>query len=186
MYGNAAKCQDQLDSDAQFLLECNKQHDNRTLASKQYVDWAWNYFYKNEFDSAIMRFNQAWLLDSLNADVYWGFGNIEGMRGNFDSSLKYLESSLKLNPNNAKVWESASSSYGQQFYSTKDKVLLNKSIDYLKKSVELDPTSARTYGQLAAAYSYFYQKDSARKYLDITDKIDPSAINPEVRKLLTE
>lgn len=23
-----------------------------------------------------MRFNQAWLLDSLNADVYWGFGNL--------------------------------------------------------------------------------------------------------------
>jgi hypothetical protein len=28
------------------------------------------------------------------------------------------------------------------------------------------------------------QKDSARKYLKITEKLDPTAINPEVKKML--
>lgn len=123
-------------------------------------------------------------MDSMNADVYWGFGNIVGMKGEFDESLTFLEKSLTLNPNNARVWEFASTSYGQQFFNTKNKVLLKKSIEYLKRSVDIDPTSARTFGQLAAAYSYFYQKDNAKKYLKIADNIDPTTINPEVRELL--
>lgn len=184
MYSNASKCQEQLNSDLYFLSECDKQFESRKAASTKHVEWAWSYFYKNEFDSAMLRFNQAWLLDSLNADVYWGFGNITGIKGHYDESLMFHKKSLKINPENAKVWAAASTNYGQQFFNSKDKDLLNKSIEYLKKSVELDSTSASTFGQLAAAYSYFYQKDSARKYLKIADRIDPRAVNPEVRKLL--
>jgi len=29
------------------------------------------------------------------------------------------------------------------------------------------------------------QKDSARKYMSITDRLDKNAVNPEVRKLIT-
>ena len=64
--------------------------------------------------------------------------------------------------------------------------MLNKAIDNLKQSVSLDPTNALAYGQLTACYSYFNQKDSARKYLEITDRIDPNAIHPEVRELLND
>jgi len=39
---------------------------------------------------------------------------------------------------------------------------------------------------LTVAYSYFNQKDSARKYLEITDRLDPKAVNPEVREMLKE
>jgi len=98
--------------------------------------------------------------------------------------LVYLEKSIKLNPNNSKVWECASTSLGQLFFQTKDKKLLDKSIDYLKQSLSPDPMNARALGQLTVAYSYFIQKDSACKYLELTDKIDSKMINPEVRKIL--
>jgi tetratricopeptide (TPR) repeat protein len=185
MYGHIKKCTKQLDSDNRFLRACDKQFKDRQEGAKFYVDRGWGYFYRNHFDTAMMRFNQAWLLDSLNADIYWGFGNIIGMRDKkFKESLVYFEKSLKLNPDNPRVWESASTSYGQLFFETKDIDLLNKSIEYLKTSIELDPNNARTYGQLTSAYSYFTQKDSARKYLQITDKLDTKAVNPEVREIL--
>lgn len=140
----------------------------------------------NDFETAMKRFNQAWLLDSLNANIYWGYGNILGLRDKkFKKSLAYLEKSLKMNPDNPRVWESAANTYGQLFYETKDVDLLNKTIDYLKISSRVEPNNARVYGQLTASYSYFMQKDSARKYLQITDKLDPSAVNPEVRALLS-
>ena len=82
------------------------------------------------------------------------------------------------------MWESAATSYGQLFFESKDINLLNTSIEYLKTSIKLDPSNAR--GQLTASYSYFMQKDSAKKYLRITDKLDPSAVNPEVRKILSK
>lgn len=186
MYGHVAKCQEQLDSDKEFLDACDKDFQSRQEAAKYYIERGWDYFYKNEFDTATMRFNQSWLLDSLNADIYWGYGNILGLRDRkFKESLTYLEKSLGMNSDNARVWESASTSYGQLFFETKDIELLNKSIDYLKTSIKLAPDNARAYGQLTAAYSYFMQKDSARKYLAITDQLDPTAVKPEVRKLLS-
>lgn len=186
MYGAVKKCQRQLEIDKEFLASCDKQFENRQEAARYYVDRGWHYFYKNEFDTAMMRFNQSWLLDSLNADIYWGYGNVLGLRDRkFKESLTYFAKSLAMNSNNARVWESASTSYGQLFFETKDIEFLNRAIDYLKTSIGLEPNNARAYGQLTAAYSYFMQKDSARKYLEITDRLDPSAVNPEVRKILS-
>ena len=187
MYGFIKKCKEQVDSDNDFIKDCDKRFKNRKEASQFHVDQGWKYFYKNQFDTAMMRFNQAWLLDSLNADVYWGYGNIIGLyTRDFQKSLIYLEKSLKMNPTNSKVWESASTSYGQLFFETKNINQLEKSIEYLKTSIKLEPDNARAYGNLTAAYSYFLQKDSARKYLEISDKLDPSVINPEVRKILSQ
>ena len=132
------------------------------------------------------RFTQAWLLDSLNADVYCGFGNILGTKNDFESSIPLLEKSVKLNSNNPKVYQSIASSYGQMFFQTKDIDFLNKTIENLKNVVRLEPKNAGAYGQLTGAYSYFYQKDSANKYLKIADKLDPKAVSPEVRKMLSQ
>lgn len=184
MYGNKTKCKSQIQIDEDFIKECDDLFNNRKAASKFHIDWAWGYFYKNHLDTAIMRFNQAWLLDSLNPDVYWGYGNILGMQKDYKSSINYFEKSIKLNPNNPKVLESSSTSYLHLFFQTKDEKLLNKSIENLKKSLHLDSDNARALGQLTAAYSYFYQKDSALKYLELTDAIEPGMINPEVRKIL--
>lgn len=186
MYGQVKKCNEQLESDKAFLKECDKHFNNRKEAAQFHVDKGWECFYKNDFETAMKRFNQAWLLDSLNPDIYWGYGNILGLRDRkFKESLAYFERSLKMNPDNARVWESAATSYGQLFYETQDVDILNKTIDYLKISSSIEPNNARVYGQLTASYSYFMQKDSARKYLQITDKLDPSAVNPEVRELLS-
>jgi hypothetical protein len=62
---------------------------------------------------------------------------------------------------------------------------LRRAISYLKTAIAMNPNIARTYGNLTGLYIYFLQKDSAIKYLAITDKLDSSAINPEVRAILT-
>jgi tetratricopeptide (TPR) repeat protein len=184
LYGRVQKCQEQIEIDKQFVQECDILFDSRALAVEHHLNEAWGFYYSNEFDNAIKRFNQAWLLDSLNADTYWGFGNILGQRQEFEESANYLEKSIYLNPNNPNVWLSASTSYAQLFYKTKNEDLLNKTIKYLKRSISIDSSNAMAYGQLTSAYSYFIQKDSARKYLEITDRLDPEQINPEVREML--
>jgi tetratricopeptide (TPR) repeat protein len=184
MYGRLQKCEEQLKIDKDFLADCDKFYKDRNEATRHHVDWGWSYFYKNQLDSAMMRFNQAWLLDSTNADIYWGFGNILGMRHQFKESLPFLQRSIEMNSNNPKVYESIATSYGQLFFETKDIKYLNLTIDNLKNSVRLNPNNAAVYGQLTSAYSYFNQKDSARKYLEITDRLDKNAVNPQVRNML--
>ncbi len=186
MFGGQPKCEEQLKDDRKFISECEAQFKNRQIASKYHVDKGWEYFYKTDYETSMKRFNQAWLLDSLNAEVYWGFGNLLGTKHEFRESIPLLEKSIKLNPANPKSYECIATSYGQLFFETKDVALLNKSIDNLKIATQLDPRNASAFGQLTGAYSYFTQKDSARKYLALTDRLDPKAVNPEVRKMLTD
>ena len=184
MYGNAQKCSEQIQADNEFLAASEKQFSNRDLASQHYVTEGWKLFEQRQLDSAIKRFNQAWLLDSTNAKVYWGFASVLGVKRQFRASVPLFKKCLIMNPREANAWEGLSTSYGQIFFQTKDITFLYKSIDALKSCVKLTPQNARVYGQLAGAYSYFVQKDSARKYLAIADRLNPAAVNPEVRKLL--
>jgi len=185
MYGEQARCEEQLNIDKKFIAECDTEFKNRKEAAQYYVGKGWENFHQADYKTSMKRFNQAWLLDSLNADIYWGFGNLLGIQRKFQASQPFLEKSILLNPVNPKVYESIASNYGQLFFETKDVELLNKTIDNLKTSIRLDPESASALGQLTNAYSYFTQKDSARKYLALTDKLDPKAVNPDVRKMLT-
>ncbi|WP_230383828.1 tetratricopeptide repeat protein [Pedobacter endophyticus] len=184
MYGNAPKCEEQIKADEKFFAFIDSKFKDRKTAALSSVQSGWNYFYKNDLETSMKRFNQAWLLDSLNADVYWGFGNLLGRKNQFEASIPYFEKSLKLSPNNPKVHESMATSYGQLFVATKKTTNLNKAIESLKKANSLDKNNARILAQLTTAYFYFNQKDSANKYLNLTDKIDPKAINPELRALL--
>jgi len=183
MYGNVKKCKQQIEDDNQFIALCEKS-TGRKAAAEHMVMRGWQYLRSNHLDTSMMRFNQAWLLDSLNSEIYWGFGDNLGMQRKFKESLPFFERSLKLNPNNPRVWLDASTSYGNVFGQTNDQKYLNAAIDALKNAIKLDPNNPKYYGQLTSAYSYFMQKDSARKYMAITDKLDPNAVNPQVRKMI--
>jgi tetratricopeptide (TPR) repeat protein len=185
-YGRQRKCQEEIEIDNEFLFSCDSSFKDRKEAAKYYVRRAWDYYGESKLDTAMFRFNQAWMLDSTNADVYWGFGTLLGMKKQFKESIPFFEKSIKLNPSNPIVFESISKSYGQMFVQDTNIVHLDKAIDYLKISISMAPNVARTYGHLTGLYIYFLQKDSALKYLAITDKLDSSAVNPEVRQILTQ
>ena len=182
MYGKVKKCASQIQSDNNFIKLCtNNYKGDLKEAAKHFVKRGWQYFYQNKPDTAMMRFNQAWLLDSLNAETYWGFANLTGMQQKYKESLPLFERALTLAPNNAKIWESASNSYGNLYVQTNDRIYLNKSIECLKQANHLEPGKARTNASLASAYTYYTQRDSARKYLKIADDIDKSAVDPAIR-----
>ena len=183
MYGEVKKCEQQIELDNEFILEAEKQFKNRKEASEYYVSKGWEYFYKDDNDKSMKRFNQAWLLDNTNSQIYWGFGNLLGRKKEFEKSIKYLQKSLEIEPNNAKVYECISTSYGQLFLKTNDVKYLNLRINNLNKALKIEPNNGRTLGELASTYSCLMQKDSLIKYIKKTDEIDSKFINPKVREI---
>jgi len=183
MYGEIKKCEQQIESDNKFILESEKHFKNRKKAAEYYVSKGWEYFYKDENDTSMKRFNQAWLLDKTNPQVYWGFGNLLGKQKQFEKSILYLQKSLEIDPNNANVYECISISYSQLFFKTKDTKYMNLTIENLKKAIKIEPKNGRAYGKLASSYAYLMQKDSLQKYIKKTDDIDPKFVNPEVRAI---
>jgi tetratricopeptide (TPR) repeat protein len=185
LFGGVKKCKEQIEDDKQFINTCDKAM-SRKESSEHFIKRGWENVYAKKLDTAVMRFNQAWLLDSLNAAVYWGLADVLGMQGKFKASLSLFDRAVKLDPHNVKILQDASTSYGNVFFETKDIKFLDATVNVLKAAARLEPRNPIIYAQLTAAYSYFTQKDSARKYLKITDQIDPNAVNPEVRKILAK
>jgi len=185
LYGNGKvkQCPEQLKADQEFIA-AEEKITSRKAAAAHMIMRGWQYFYKDQLDTSVMRFNQAWLLDSLNAELYWGLGDVLGKQQKFRESIYFFERSLKLDPSKPKVWADESVSYGNLFMQSHDVKVLDSAINSLKKAIVLNPNNPQYYSQLTSAYSYFMQKDSARKYLEITDKLDPKAINPEARAMI--
>lgn len=76
MYGNIQKCKDQLDSDKEFLELSDKHQPDRATAAIEMLDNSWYYIHQGQYDTAIKRINQAWLLDSTNIAIYTSFAVI--------------------------------------------------------------------------------------------------------------
>lgn len=74
-YGSLPKTADQKDADNQLISTYVKQEGTRSKASAALINLGFNYLYRGEIKTAIYRFNQAWLLDSTNVNIYWGLIN---------------------------------------------------------------------------------------------------------------
>ncbi|MFD1256830.1 tetratricopeptide repeat protein [Mucilaginibacter terrae] len=184
MYGRVKKCTAQIEADSNFLKGEDKHFKSRKAAAIYFAKRGWDFYYQQKPDTSMFRFNQAWMLDSLNAEVYWGFANLTGMKRLYKESLPLFEKAIKLDSINAKIYISAYTSYGNMFDQTKDVKYLDTGILYLKKADRLNPSNASINAFLAGAYSQLLQKDSARKYLKIAEKIDPNAVHPDIRKMV--
>jgi hypothetical protein len=73
-YGNKPKTKDQLAADNQLIEDYIKQEGSRSKASEVLIKIGFNYLYKGDIRTAMYRFNQAWLLDPENENVFWGWG----------------------------------------------------------------------------------------------------------------
>jgi len=78
--------------------------------SKGASDLGWKYYDKGDYDTAIKRFNQAWMFNRNNPEAFWGFGVIMGIRAmeedpekNLNESIQYLEKAGKLLNDNPRL-----------------------------------------------------------------------------------
>ena len=184
MYGHKAKCKMQIEADHDFINYCTKQFKDKKEASDFYVQRAWELIKRQQLDSAMFKLNQAWLLDSINADVYLGFGSILGKQQKFNESIPLLERSIHLNENNPKAWDNLATSYCNLYAQAPNQELLSKAIDGFKKAITLDPMSTHALSQLALSYYYSGAKDSAKHVLMKADSINPLAIKQDVREMI--
>ncbi|OON67670.1 hypothetical protein [Hymenobacter sp. CRA2] len=91
-YGNQPKTRAMRKLDQEFINQSLKQyrHDRRA-ASEGSVTEGWSHFYANDLTTSIKRFNQAWLLDSTNASVYYGFSACLTEQGEAAAAHRYFQ-----------------------------------------------------------------------------------------------
>ncbi len=127
-------------------------------------------------NTAIKRFNQAWLLDSTNATAYWGFGAVTGERREYTTSLNYFQMARKLDPSNTKVMLDVSQTLLMRYEVTKQSADLDNAITSIQ--VFLDDShdasgNFQAYEKMAAAYLFKGDYPAAWEYADKATRINP-------------
>ena len=63
--------------------------------SKNVAMVGWKYYSQGNFNTAIKRFNQAWMFDHYSIDALWGFGLVMGQRATQEEPIKNLNESIR-------------------------------------------------------------------------------------------
>jgi tetratricopeptide (TPR) repeat protein len=160
-YGLMPKSAEQMQADQEFIDETMKQVEfkgDRSVASDHMIDLGFRYLYRQDLKTAMYRFNQAYLLDSLNTDIFWGYGAVYMTLGNYQEAKAQYDEGLSKDPNNTHLLTDLGTYYMAQYYAFEpidSKVAmanLDSAITYMQRSYELDKTDQNTLFKLSILY----------------------------------
>jgi len=161
-YGNADKTKEQLAEDRTFIETVLKQDTTRRKGSEHLVSLGFNYLARGDMETAMRRFNQAWLLDPKNENAYWGFGAIYGTFNDYDMAILEYDKGLAINHGSSVILTDKGTLYFMQFQHDQNIAKLNNAIDLLKKSYAIDNKNVNTTYKLSICY--FLNKDCANAW----------------------
>ena len=190
-YGHVPKSEGQKNSDIQFIEESIKLDTTKEKASDHMIRLGFKYLYR-DIKTAMYRFNQAYLLDSTNTDIYWGYGAVYMTLGEYDKAkMQYLEG-LEINPKSTHILTDYGTYFMAQYYtlSPLDEKEANHNLDsaisYMIKSYQLDSTDQNTTFKLSVCYWLKDDCDKAWKYYEICKTLGGQPITDEYTTDLTK
>ena len=156
-YGNVLKSRGQLDEDKTFIDVVLKQDTTHRKGSEHLVKLGFSYLSKGDMETAMKRFNQAWLLDPKNENAYWGYGAIYGAFGDYDTAIIQFDKGLAINPRSSVILTDKATLYFVEYQHDQVVAKLNTAIDLLTKSYAIDSKNSNTSYKLSICY--FLAKD---------------------------
>ncbi|WP_347157003.1 tetratricopeptide repeat protein [Pontibacter chitinilyticus] len=187
MFGKQPKTEKQQRQDEKFLSSCDKSFTNRQEASKFFMERGWEYFNEGQVDTAMYRFNLAWLLNPDNKDTYWAFGLVTARKGQPEEAITLYEKALQYDPNNSLLLSDLGASYLEAYKQKEKKKTLKKAQEYLSKSISSDSSNA--YALYSESKAKYYEKEyaDAWNYLHKSRSLNLALIDYEyIAELLTK
>ena len=177
-YGNVTKTKEQIGLDNEFIETVLKQDTTRIKGSEHLVKLGFTYLYRGDLETAMKRFNQAWLLNSQNENAYWGYATVYFRFDDRDEAKRQLDKGLSINPNSSNILTDEATISMSFYMDSGNKTELNKAIALFNQSYKIDPKNQNTLVKLSTAY--YYSKDcvNALKYYNECMKLGGQQISP--------
>lgn len=102
----------------------------------------WEFLSQGDKETAMRRFNQAWLLNAHNGIARWGMGAIEASLGHFDSSLSLFLEAEKSLGDNANFNADFAKAIGMAGVQQKDPKLLQMAYDRFNHTYQKAPRNS--------------------------------------------
>jgi tetratricopeptide (TPR) repeat protein len=197
-YGHLPKSEQEISADTSYInkIMSMPQFSSRRQASDHMIGLGFQYYYKPDLKTAMYRFNQAYLLDSTNTDIFWGYGAIYMALGNFGIAKEQYEAGLKINPSNPHLLTDMGTWFMQQFHVIKEmpkndivknpeeeaRKSMDSAIAYLKRSYADDSKDVNTVFKLSVCYWELNDCANAWKYYDACMNLGGRPITEEYTK----
>lgn len=78
-------------ADERLIAGASAEFGSRRNASNAWINVGFDYYLKDDLANAMRRFNQAWLLDPDNPEVYWGFASVLSDRERYCEGVKMVD-----------------------------------------------------------------------------------------------
>lgn len=174
-YGDIQKTEQQIALDNEFIQETLQQEQfkgDRRAASDFMFRLGSDYLQKGDLKKAMYRFNHAYLLDSLNANIYCGYGGVYVAQKKYEQAVNLYMEGLSINPNNTHLLTDLGTCFlmiCQMLLPTnKDKALgnLDLAINYMMKSYSIDAKDPNTLYKLSVCYLIINDCNNAKRYYE--------------------
>ena len=185
-YGMVDKTPEQKASDESLRADMLSQGLTAREASEQFIDLGFKYLYQ-DIKTAMYRFNQAYLMDSNNIDIYWGYGGVYMVLGDIDRAKEQFQIGLSKEPNNAKILTDLATCYLGEYYDLsqrdldKAKLKLNKAIELFTKSYKIDKTNQNTLFKISVCYYQQEDCENALKFYNECMELGGNPISKEYK-----
>jgi len=159
-------------ADEDFINKVTAEIGDRKKASTMWYRQGDKYLKERNFDYAMRRYNQSWLLDPDNYQPYWGFGRVMLEQNRFEESIKHLLKANELIDDDYQkvaLLSDIGAAYSYAAENEKDK---NKKQNYYRlsfnhftESTKMDSSYGRSWLQWAIAlYGAGNYKEAKEKY----------------------
>lgn len=146
-------------ADEKFIADVSAAFGSRERASIAWINQGFKFYNQDQLGMAVRRFNQAWLLNPKNAEVYSGFAAVLHDQGKYCQAMDMMEKSLSLNPptfqgiypDAARITALCGARDSKMGDETRKKLFI-RSEDLYRKAEQVEPNKAYVYASWATAY----------------------------------
>lgn len=185
-YGHVTKTDAQIRADKEFIEATIKQNGSKEKASAKMVDLGFQYYYRGDIKTAMYRFNQAWLLDPVNENAYWGFAAVYFHFNDYDKAIAMHDKGLALNPKNTNLLTDKATVYLARLNDKYDEATLKMALELFNRSYAIDPKNVNTTFKLSTVYFSLNDCGQAKRYYDECKENGGDPITEEYTKALKE
>jgi Tfp pilus assembly protein PilF len=154
--------------DEKLIADTTNHYGTREKASAAFVNNGFAYYQRDDLVNAMRRFNQAWLLNPQNSEVYAGFGSVLHDKGKNCEAMQMMEKAIALKPPTFQgIYPDAARlitlcAVSDKGLTSEGKMeLFERSESLYKKAEEIEPNKRYVYGSWATAYYWRGQYSDA-------------------------
>ncbi len=136
-------------------------------SAKDFFDKGFEFFFKKDYENAMMNFNEGVALDPSNPSGYYYRGQVYMKTNKFDLALEELNKAIELNNSNYLYYNNR----GVVYKALKE---YSKAVEDFNKSMELNENNTKVYPSLAQIKYFLNDYKNSISIFDKAIKLDPA------------